>query len=316
MSWSHVIETHDLLDTPTASGAGVVEYLRRHGATDGEVAVETVEGEGGSTDFIRVTIAGTDGASSGGSAPTLGILGRLGGLGARPEQIGFVSDGDGALTAVAAAAKLLDMRRRGDTLPGDVVLATHIDPDAPTQPHDPVPFMDSVVDQDVSNRHEVLPAMDAILSVDTTKGNRVCNHHGIAITPAVVDGWIVRVPETLLDIVSRTTGRAPAVMPLTMQDITPYGNGVYHVNSILQPATATTAPVVGVAIVTETAVAGSATGATDLRSVETAVRFVIETAKDYGRGIAQFVDAEEVRRLQDLYGSMSHLRGAGAPQGS
>jgi len=316
MSWSHVIETHDLLDTPTASGAGVVEYLRRHGATDGEVAVETVEGEGGSTDFIRVTIAGTDGASSGGSAPTLGILGRLGGLGARPEQIGFVSDGDGALTAVAAAAKLLDMRRRGDTLPGDVVLATHIDPDAPTQPHDPVPFMDSVVDQDVSNRHEVLPAMDAILSVDTTKGNRVCNHHGIAITPAVVDGWIVRVPETLLDIVSRTTGRAPAVMPLTMQDITPYGNGVYHVNSILQPATATTAPVVGVAIVTETAVAGSATGATDLRSVETAVRFVIETAKDYGRGIAQFVDAEEVRRLQDLYGSMSHLRGAGAPQSS
>ena len=316
MSWSHVIETHDLLDTPTASGAGVVEYLRRHGATDGEVAVETVEGEGGSTDFIRVTIAGTDGASSGGSAPTLGILGRLGGLGARPEQIGFVSDGDGALTAVAAAAKLLDMRRRGDTLPGDVVLATHIDPDAPTQPHDPVPFMDSVVDQDVSNRHEVLPAMDAILSVDTTKGNRVCNHHGIAITPAVIDGWIVRVPETLLDIVSRTTGRAPAVMPLTMQDITPYGNGVYHVNSILQPATATTAPVVGVAIVTETAVAGSATGATDLRSVETAVRFVIETAKDYGRGIAQFVDAEEVRRLQDLYGSMSHLRGAGAPQSS
>jgi hypothetical protein len=176
--------------------------------------------------------------------------------------------------------------------------------------------MGSVVDQDVSNRHEVLPAMDAILSVDTTKGNRICNHHGIAITPAVVDGWIVRVPESLLDIVSRTTGRAPVVMPLTMQDITPYGNGVYHVNSILQPSTATSAPVVGVAIVTEEAVAGSATGATDLRSVESAVRFVIETAKDYGRGIARFVDADEVRRLQELYGSMSHLRGAGEPASS
>ncbi|MBR8742121.1 DUF1177 domain-containing protein [Nocardiopsis sp. MG754419] len=310
MSWSHVIETYDLLDTPAADGATAAAYLRRHGADDGEVHVETVAGSGGSTDFLRVTIPGTDGATVGGSAPTLGILGRLGGLGARPEQIGFVSDGDGALTAVSAAAKLLDMRRRGDTLPGDVVLATHIDPDAPTQPHDPVPFMGSVVDQDVSNEHEVLPAMDAILSVDTTKGNRVCNHHGIAITPTVVDGWIVRVPETLLDIVSRTTGRPPVVMPLTMQDITPYGNGVYHVNSILQPSTATSAPVVGVAIVTETAVAGSATGATDLRSVETAVRFVIEAAKDYGRGIARFVDADEVQRLQDLYGSMSHLRGA------
>ncbi|XKK39854.1 hypothetical protein HFP72_03100 [Nocardiopsis sp. ARC36] len=47
MSWSHVIETHDLLDTPTADGASVAEYLRRHGAADGEVAVETVAGEGG-----------------------------------------------------------------------------------------------------------------------------------------------------------------------------------------------------------------------------------------------------------------------------
>ncbi|MFC7328894.1 DUF1177 domain-containing protein [Marinactinospora rubrisoli] len=309
MSWSHVIGAYDLLDTPAADGAAVAEYLRAHGASAAEIAVETVTGEQGSTDFVRVTVPGVEGATAGGTAPTLGIIGRLGGLGARPEQIGFVSDGDGALTTVAAAAKLLDMRRRGDVLPGDVVLATHIDPDAPTRPHDPVPFMSSVVDQHVSNEHEVLAGMDAILSVDTTKGNRVCNHHGIAITPTVVDGWIVRVPESLLDVVSRTTGRPPVVMPLTMQDITPYGNGVYHVNSILQPSTATTAPVVGVAIVTETAVAGSATGATDLGSVETAVRFVIETAKDFGRGIARFVDADEVGRLRELYGSMSHLRG-------
>jgi len=30
--------------------------------------------------------------------------------------------------------------------------------------------------------------------------------------------------------------------PITTQDITPYGNGVYHLNSILQPSIATTAP--------------------------------------------------------------------------
>ncbi|WP_223839526.1 AroM family protein [Nocardiopsis deserti] len=84
----------------------------------------------------------------------------------------------------------------------------------------------------------------------------------------------------------------------------------------LAESTATSAPVVGVAIVTEEAVAGSAIGATDLRSVESAVRFVIEAAKDYGRGIARFVDADEVRRLQELYGSMSHLRGAGEPASS
>src|SRR5690606_41770014 len=107
-------------------------------------------------------------------------------------------------------------------------------------------------------------------------------------------------------------GRSGGV-PRTMRDIPSYGNGVCHVTSILQPATPTSAAVVGVALVTVTAVAGSATGATDLGTVESAVRFVIETAKDFGRGIAHFVDAEEVRRLNELYGGMSHLRGAAEP---
>jgi Protein of unknown function (DUF1177) len=69
------------------------------------------------------------------------VIGRLGGLGARPARIGFVSDGDGALIALAVAAKLGSMRRAGDQLPGDVIIATHICPTAPILPHDPVPFM-------------------------------------------------------------------------------------------------------------------------------------------------------------------------------
>ena len=67
-------------------------------------------------------------------APTIGLLGRLGGLGARPEVTGFVSDGDGALAALSAAAKLLDMQKNGDYLEGDVIISTHICPDAPTRP--------------------------------------------------------------------------------------------------------------------------------------------------------------------------------------
>ena len=50
----------------------------------------------------------------------------------------------------------------------------------------------------------------------------------------------------------QTTGKLPVTFPLTIQDITPYGNGLYHFNSILQPATATRAPVVGIAITSET----------------------------------------------------------------
>ena len=110
-----------------------------------EVTVQTVTGEKGSTDFVKVVIPGSDGKSKGGNAPTVGIIGRLGGIGARPSRIGLVSDADGAVAAVASALKLADMQAKGDTLLGDVLVTTHICPDAPTLPHDPVDFMDSPV---------------------------------------------------------------------------------------------------------------------------------------------------------------------------
>ncbi|GAB3270586.1 DUF1177 domain-containing protein [Kineosporia babensis] len=306
MSWRHVINFSELLDSPSASGEAAAQALRDLGAVD--VKVTPITGDQGTTEFVSLTIPGTNGKSSGGDAPTLGIIGRLGGLGARPEQIGFVSDGDGALVALSAAAKLLDAAAKGDRLPGDVVISTHVDPDAPTQPHDPVPFMGSAVDMGVTNEVEVSAEMDAILSVDTTRGNRICNHRGFAITPTIKEGWILRVSETLLDAVERTSGQQPVILPITTQDITPYGNDVYHVNSIVQPTTATSAPVVGVALTTVTAVPGSATGASDLQVVESAVRFVIEVAKDYGRGIASFFDQAEFDRLIELYGSLAHLQ--------
>jgi hypothetical protein len=312
MSLNHVIAVYDLLDAPLVDGEAVRRFWLAQGAEESEIDVATVVGAGGTTDFVRLTIPGRQGRSHGGTAPTLGVLGRLGGIGARPEQIGFVSDGDGALCAVATGAKLLSMRARGDALDGDVVVSTHIDPDAPTQPHQPVPFMGSAVDQGTANAHEVVPGIDAILSIDTTKGNRLCNHRGFAITPTVRDGWILRVSDSLLDIYERTAGHAPVVLPITMQDITPYGNDVFHLNSIMQPSTATTAPVVGVAITTASVVAGSATGATDLTSIDMALRFVIETAKDFGRGLACFSEDEEFDRLVAHYGSMSALRGVAA----
>ncbi len=171
----------------------------------------------------------------------------LGGIGARPSKIGLVSDGDGAVTAVACALELGRMARKADRLPGDVMISTHICPDAPTIAHPVVTMMNSPVDMATLNREEVRPEMEAILTVDTTRGNRVINHRGFAISPAVREGWILRVPEDLLTIMQQVTGQMPVVLPLTMQDITPYGNGLFHLNSILQPATATKAPVSTVA---------------------------------------------------------------------
>lgn len=306
MLLKQVIEVYDLLDRANASGNSVKKYMEELGAKN--VEVNSFHGDKGSTDFIRIKIAGSKGKMSGGNAPTIAILGRLGGLGARPDLIGFVSDGDGALAALAVAAKLLEMNNYGDQLEGDVVVCTHICPDAPTQEHDPVPFMDSPVDIQTVNKAEVDGDYDAILSVDTTKGNRVINARGFAISATVKEGYILKVSEDLLNIMQTTTGQLPKVFPITTQDITPYGNDVDHINSILQPATATEAPVVGVAIITETAVAGCATGATHFIDVEGAARFMLEVAKYYGKNKCSFYDKEEYELLVKKYGSMKHLQ--------
>jgi hypothetical protein len=258
-----------------------------------------------------VRIPGATGKKSGGRSPTLGVIGRLGGIGARPERIGLVSDGDGAVAALSVALKLADMKAKGDALPGDVIIATHICPDAPTSPHEPVPFMGSPVDMHGLNAHEVDHAMDAILSIDTTKGNRIINRRGFAISPTVKEGYILRVSEDLLTLMEITTGKGPSVFAITTQDITPYGNGIFHLNSILQPCVATEAPVVGVAVTTESMVPGCATGASHIVDIEEVVRFSIEVAKHFGMEKCRFYDEAEFKRMVDLYGSMRRLQTPG-----
>lgn len=313
---NQVLDVVDLLDSPQTSGESLAGYLRAQGAEGVEIHVETITGDGGgSTDFVRVVVPGSAGKRSGGSAPTLGIIGRLGGVGARPERIGFVSDGDGAAAALSAAAKLLQMKARGDELPGDVIVTTHVTGWAPTEPHDPVPFMGSPVDMGTMNRHEVDEEMDAIVSIDTTKGNRTINHRGIAISPTVKEGYILRPSEDLVGIAETVTGVSAVVFPLATQDITPYGNDLHHLNSILQPAVATTAPVVGVAITSAVPVAGCATGASHEVDIELAARFAVETAKYYGAGQVAFHDEAQFAHLVDLYGTAHHLQTLGRKAG-
>jgi hypothetical protein len=304
--FSQVIEAAELLDSARVAGKDVADLLKERGLTRTEVT--NIRQGKGSTDFLCVIVPGTRGKTQGGEAPTLGIIGRLGGIGARPEAIGLVSDADGAITAVSVALKLASMRTKGDFLDGDVIVSTHICPNAPTQPHDPVPFMGSPVDMVLMNKHEVSPEMDAILSIDATKGNRVIKFDGFAITPTVKEGYVLRVSDDLLTIMEVVTGQPARVVPITTQDITPYGNGLYHINSIVQPATATTAPVVGVATTTSLPVPGCATGANHLIHIEEAARFCIEVAKAFGRGKCRFYDPEEFQRIVTLYGNMRHLQ--------
>lgn len=311
MAFKQVIEVYELLETPKIVKEEILGFFTEKGVEDSEIEMHKVKEERGETDFIKIFIKGQEGRSIGGKSPTLGIIGRLGGIGARPHKLGLVSDADGAITALASASKISEMRKKGDILRGDVIVATHLCPHSPVIPHHPVPFMGAPVSLETMNKHEVDERMEAILSIDTTKGNRIINQRGFAISPTVKDGYILRVSEDLLDIMQIVTGKLPVVFPITTQDITPYGNHVYHLNSILQPSTSTNAPVVGVAITTEVPVPGSATGANQVVDIEMAVRFAVEVAKSFGDKKCSFYDEKEFEKLLSLYGSLEHLKTLG-----
>lgn len=311
MALKQVIDVYELLETPAINENEIKKFFIDRGLNESEIEIRKVREEKGETKFVKIQIRGKQGRLKGGTAPTLGIIGRLGGIGARPHKIGLVSDADGAITALAAAAKLAEMRRKGDELSGDVIAATHLSTHSPIIPHEPVPFMGAPVSMETMNKHEVDKQMEAILSIDTTKGNRIINSRGFAISPTVKDGYILRVSEDLLDIMQIVTGKLPVVLPITTQDITPYGNDLYHLNSIMQPAIVTNAPVVGVAITSDVPVPGCATGANHCIDIEMAVRFVIEVAKAWGEGKCSFYDEKEFQRLISLYGSLEHLKTQG-----
>lgn len=311
MALKQVLEVFDLLDTATIDKAAILDYLINKGLDESEIDTQNVKESQSETLFIKVHIKGKGAHSGGGDSPTLGIIGQLGGIGARPHKIGLVSDADGAISALASAAKIAEMRTRGDRLKGDVIVSTHLCPNSPVIPHEPVPFMGSPVSMETMNAHEIDDRMEAILSIDTTKGNRVINQKGFAISPTVKDGYILRVSEDLMDIMQNVTGKLPVVFPVTIQDITPYGNDLFHLNAILQPATGTHLPVVGVAITTEVPVPGCGTGANHPLDIEAAVRFVVEVAKAFGEGKCNFYDDQEFQRIIALYGSLEHLKTMG-----
>lgn len=310
MAFKQVMELYELLDSAHVDGQKVADFFKQQAG--GQVEVTRMQGKKGSTDFVRIRVAGKSGKMSGGQAPTLGVIGRLGGIGARPARIGLVSDADGAIVALATALKALQMQQNGDYLPGDLIIGTHICPTAPTLPHEPVPFMGAPVDMQTMNQQEVDPQMDAILSVDTTKGNRLVNYKGVAISPTVKQGYILPVSDGLVDLLQYSTGRLAQILPLSLYDITPYGNGLYHINSILQPATATDAPVVGVAITAEVPVPGCGTGATHLPDLDAATRFCLEVAKAFGAGELSFYDEQQLQLALKLYGPLGQLQTLGA----
>jgi hypothetical protein len=102
-----VIEIFELLDSARVNGQEVADFLKQKGLKT--IEVEKIDRETSATDIVKARVPGTAGRTSGGSASTLGIIGRLGGIGARPERIGLVSDADGAAVALSCTLKLAEM---------------------------------------------------------------------------------------------------------------------------------------------------------------------------------------------------------------
>ena len=70
---------------------------------------------------------------------------------------------------------------------------------------------------------------------------------------------------------------------------------------------------VGVATTARIAVPGSATGATNIWTLEQAARFVVEVAKDFTAGRAKFYDEEEWRKIVSIHGELRDVMRRGAP---
>ena len=300
-----VQEIYERLDRPGKVGRKIADLFPIERV---DLRVEDVADRKGETEFVQILIPGRQGKSAAGHAKTLGVVGRLGAVGARPLIKGLVSDGDGALVALSVGLKLARMNALGDVLEGDVIVATHVRTDGQVLPMRPVDFMDTPVELDTILNLEVASDMDAILSIDTSRGNRLLNTSGFAITPTVKEGWILKVSDDLLRVMEHTTGSLPAAFPITMQDIVPYVGNVFHINSLMQPAVVTQAPVVGIALTAAGFVPGCASGVSSAFRVEEVGRYVVECAQQFGRGEIAFYDREEFSRLRAMYGDMRHLQ--------
>ncbi|WP_028217933.1 DUF1177 domain-containing protein [Paraburkholderia oxyphila] len=314
MSLQCTLTVHEALDSAKVNGQSIVAMFAPYVEMGVKVTVTTVAGEppadaAKTTDFISILIPGATGKTAGGNARTLGVIGRNGAIGGRPVRIGMISDADGPIGSIATALKLAKMKAAGDDLPGDVIVTTHIAKDVSISYNDGVPFAGMPVSSATMNQYQVSPEMDAILSIDASKGNRIVKQRGFAISPTAMQGYILRMSPDLVNIMESTTGRPAFTLPISQQDITPYDNGLYHFNSIMQPHAATSAPVVGVALTAQSVVGGSDSSANHEVDIAEAVRFCVEVAKRFTVASpdnpCEFYNAAEWQKIRQAYPDLS-----------
>lgn len=290
---------YDLLSRYDSKSAAVLALLRKNGLE--HVSINRAEVEGGHSDFLRILIPGFAGKSAGKSAPTIGVIGRLSGIKLQNQPLSLVSDADSAIAAIALALNLAALRQSGNGPMGDVIITTQLALQSSSAAHFPAALTASPVGTDAALRMEVDAEMDAVISISVARATNWVNNDGIAITPTVKGKLILPPSDKLLYLMETITGRRPVVFPLTSYDLTPVGNGLYHANTMMQPALVTDSPVVGVALTSANLVPGITPRHNALIDVEQAIRFVLEVILGFTAGEISLYNQEEFNRAEDIF---------------
>lgn len=298
-------------DMPEVNGTRLVEYLNSLGAC--EVQVLDVCGLNRTYKTLKVTISGTHGAISGGNSPTLGIIGQCGGQSLSQKTKEHIPDYIGTNVVLFAAARILKMIKSGNTLRGDVILSVQISSDSPAS----VTSKCKEPCKKALTHSEVSLLMDAVISIGSYRGGKIGNSKGIAISPTVKEGYILKTSDDLWNLAKRKMGVSPMGLPLSQQDIIPFEKGLPQAHTILQPSTATSAPVIGIAIQNEM-ISGKRIDTSLLEKIEISEHiiesmghFLVDVATAFTNNECSFFDEQEYTLLRTSYGDMSHFQHIG-----
>ncbi|QIW22735.1 DUF1177 domain-containing protein [Sulfolobus sp. S-194] len=235
------------------------------------------------------------------------ILGRLGAIQMVGTNKGLVSDADGAIITLTTLLELLNLMDKGITFDIDILFVTNLATKAKLIPHKPFDFMVPLMGLDDALKIEVDPTASFILSIDSTKGNRLAKYDDFALTHVVKDGYILKLHDNIIDIYNRVTEHEIYMISLTTGDLTPLDYNVYHISTLISPWLYTSSPVLGLATVSKQVIPGYETGVQNLTMLEHASRFCIELIKYLEKG-GKVYNENELMELESKLGKSNLIK--------
>jgi len=235
------------------------------------------------------------------------ILGRLGSIQMEGVNKGLVSDADGAIMSLTTLLELLNLREKGIEFNIDVLFVTNLSTRAKLIPHKPFNFMVPLVGLDDALKVEVDPSASLVVSIDSTKGNRLAKFDDFALTHVIKDGYVLKLHDNVIDIYNKVTGHEIYMVAVTTGDLTPLDYNVHHISTLVSPWLYTNSPVIGLATVSKQVIPGYETGVMNVDMLEHASRFCLELIKYVEKG-GKVYDEEELAELKGKLGESNLVK--------